>query len=113
MNLIEITNVAREDIAESAEFISKENFGAAIRFLDAVEDSIKLIGRSPRIGRIHKSASRKHVRVWFVRGFSKYLVFYAINDHTISIVRVLHSARNYFNEFGFSAEDKVQFGTED
>ncbi len=34
------------------------------------------------------------IRLWFVKGFEKYLIFYRVFDNYIEIVRVLHSAQD-------------------
>jgi toxin ParE1/3/4 len=39
------------------------------------------------------------VRVWHVRGFRNYLIFYRPIDNGVEVVRVLHGARDIEKEF--------------
>ena len=41
------------------------------------------------------------MRIWQVSGFSNYLIFYRVNETDLTVVRILHGARDYdtiFNE---------------
>lgn len=50
----------------------------------------------PLIGSERKFFNSKlwGIRLWFVKGFEKYLIFYRVFDNYIEIVRVLHSAQD-------------------
>ena len=36
----------------------------------------------------------KDIRIWLVKGFEKYLIFYRAIDELVEILRVLHASRN-------------------
>ena len=70
-----------------------------MRFVDAVEETCRLIAISPlgyaimeppKQGRPMPVALRKRT----IKGFEKYLVFYFMEDDEVQILRVLHGARD-------------------
>lgn len=94
--LVKITRPARKDILESAQFIADENPKAALRFLEAVDKSIEQIRKTPGIG-APKVIGGKDVRMWIVKGFQKHLIFYTARTDEITIIRVIHSSKDYKN----------------
>lgn len=54
---------------------------------------------NPHIGpaRAFENPELKDVRLWLVRGFDKYLIFYRATAEVVEILRVLHSARDIDN----------------
>ena len=62
----------------------------------AVEDSIEQISRNPFVGSIRelKNSRVKNLRMWTVKGFTDYHIFYTVEEETIEIIRVLHGARD-------------------
>src|ERR1700693_2717807 len=62
----------------------------ADRYLDLLEEKMRLLATSPRMGRKHLELSAD------LRGFpvDDYIVFYREASQGIDIVRVLHSARD-------------------
>lgn len=93
--LVTKSRLAREDILESAKFIADDNPEAGIRFLDAVDETLQLIKTTPLIGRVKLIGKEKNIRMWFVKGFSKHIIFYTYSRQEIRIIRVIHSARDY------------------
>ena len=87
---------AERDIEECFVFIGEDNLDIAVRFLVAVEDSIEQIGRNPFIGKTceFKDSQIKNLRMWKVKGFTNYQIFYKIEENIIEIIRVLHGARD-------------------
>jgi len=96
---VQTTSLARKDIIESAEFIARENIDTAVRFFDAVELTLEMIKTTPAIGRKKNIGAEHNLRMWFVKGFPKHLVFYTANKSEIRIVRIIHSSRDYAKEF--------------
>ena len=89
---------ARRDLIEQASYLA-ENASPSVaeRFLDAVEQTAAGLAAMPRKGRVWKSArfeTRSELRVWKVAGFPKILIFYQLESSGISVVRVLHGARD-------------------
>lgn len=87
---------AERDIEECFVFIGEDNLDIGVYFLVAVEESIEEIGRNPFIGkqRTFKSSQLQNLRMWMVKGFSNYQIYYTVKDETIEIIRVLHGARD-------------------
>lgn len=87
---------AERDIEECFVYIGTENLDAALRFLISVEESLELLARNSEIGVVREFASSKYfgLRMWPVRGFDRYEIFYLQDETSIDVVRVLHSARD-------------------
>ncbi len=93
---------AERDIEECFVYIGSGNLDAALRFLDAIEDSLETISENPLIGspREFYNIGDKNLRMWLVTGFENYEIFYLVEDEIIDVVRVLHSARDLEGIFG-------------
>jgi toxin ParE1/3/4 len=87
---------ADRDIGIQFEFIAKDNLQAAVRFYEAAFRAFDVLQTNPHIGpaRDFENPQLKDVRIWFVRGFEKYLIFYRATDELVEILRVLHSSRD-------------------
>lgn len=93
---LRILPAADADLDEHAAFIAADSVEQAIRFLDCVQSTYKLILDDPSrwalFGFVHPTL--QHMRKRSVIGFAKHLVFYRIDADTVEIVRVLHGARD-------------------
>ena len=87
---------ADADIDECAAYIARDNPGAALRFLDAIQQALATISEQPAIGSLRYAhlPMLDSLRMWVVSGFENYLVFYIERMHFIDVVRVLHAARD-------------------
>jgi len=87
---------AERDIEECFVYIGEDNLDIAVHFLVAVEDSIEQIGRNPFIGSSRKFANSQieNLRMWKVKNFTDYQIFYTVEEETIEIIRVLHGTRD-------------------
>lgn len=83
------------DLVETAFYITEDDPELPDRFLDAFEEKLEDIRRTPKIGSISRFRDWLNVRMWFVRGFRKSLIFYTENADEIVILHVVHSARDY------------------
>ena len=95
---------ARRDLVEHFVYLA-ENGGlnVAERFLDRAEASFADLARQPMIG---APLTLKHpdlagMRKWRIKDFDNYLVFYQPRPNGVSIVRVLHAARDWWSLLGF------------
>lgn len=93
---------AERDIEECFVYIGEDNLDITVHFLVAVEDTIEEIGRNPFIGkqREFKSSQLQNLRMWLVKNFSNYQIYYTIEAENIEIIRVLHGARDIEDIFG-------------
>ena len=87
---------AERDIEECFVYIAEENLDKGVYFLVAVEDSIEELAKFPFLGKSKEfqNTAFQNVRLWRVKTYEKYLIFYSVKDETIEIIRVLHSSRN-------------------
>jgi toxin ParE1/3/4 len=87
-----------ESIAEQAEYLGQEaNPEVADRSIEAVKDTTIQLAKTPYLGftREFRNAKLRSVRVWRVKGFEKYLIFYAPKQDSIEFFYLIHSARDY------------------
>lgn len=91
-----ITSAAEFDIDEHAAFIAGDNLEAGLRFLDAIELARDELAHHPEIGAQQEfdSPALSGLRIWPVPRFERWLIFYRFEGDTVTVVRVLHSARD-------------------
>lgn len=88
---------AERDLLGHADYLARQgSMDVALRFLAATDETFQQLLDSPHLGSTtsYHAAESLGLRVWRVRGFSKYLIFYRSDANGIEIVRVLHSARD-------------------
>lgn len=95
--------VARRDLIAHYRYLA-ENAGEVVadRFLSQAEASFDDLLKQPRIG---SPLTLRHpelvgMRKWRINDFDNYLIFYLPRPDGISIVRVLHSAQDWWNLLG-------------
>ena len=81
------------DLAELSQFIARDNFESALKFLD---EACEKLAAMPGMGatREFKNPLFAAVRFWPIKGFTNYLIFYEPTNRGIKLVRVLHGARD-------------------
>ena len=87
------------DLVETGDYLAEDDIEVADRFFDAFEATLDEILKTPKIGSIRKFRNEIDVRMWFVRGFEKSLIFYTENADEIVILRIIHAARDYTRFF--------------
>ncbi len=87
---------ANKDIDEHFEYIAQDDFDTALKFFDAIRQSIAQLARMPGMGAAYplENTRLEGLRRWPVKGFNKHLIFYLTDDEQIQVLRVLHSARD-------------------
>lgn len=87
---------ALSDLEESAVYLGADNPAAALRFLDAVEATLRLLVKNPELGhtRTFERSALVGLRTIPVKGFGSHLVFYRPTRQGIEVLRVLHGARD-------------------
>lgn len=96
MTTINRSDTAIQDLDDLAKFIQRESPQAAIRFLSAAEATFQCLAAMPELGQ-RQSFGKKEladVRVWQVREFENYLIFYKPSERGIDVLRVLHASRD-------------------
>ena len=90
------TERALRDLDEQGTFIQQDSPQAAIRFLEAADAAFALLARTPHLGSLYQLPGPKFtgMRLWTIKGFEHYVVFYRPIERGVEIVRVLHGARD-------------------
>src|SRR5262245_40534158 len=93
---------AIRDLTDLAEYISRDSLDAALRFLDAAEQTFDFLSEHREVGQFCSFQSPEAVgmRMWPVDGFRNHLVFYRAAETGVEIVRVLQGARDLEALFG-------------
>jgi toxin ParE1/3/4 len=88
--------LARQDLLDEAAFIARDNPEAGDRLYEAAEATFRQLASMPEMGapRTYGRADLTRLRMFPVRDFPTYLVFYRTTALGIEIVRVLHGARD-------------------
>ncbi|MEP7037439.1 MAG: type II toxin-antitoxin system RelE/ParE family toxin [Acidobacteriota bacterium] len=94
---------AERDIEESFVFIAEDNLDSGVYFLVAVEDSLEQLADFPLIGKLRESQNKQfqNMRMWHVKGYENYLIFYAVDEikEMIEVIRVLYASRDIKDVF--------------
>lgn len=89
---------ARDDIIRQFRWylVEQDTSDAAFRFVDAVEDSVAQLVSMPTMGapRELRNPALKGLRVWPVKDFDAFLIFYVVQGDTLRVIRVLHGRRD-------------------
>jgi addiction module RelE/StbE family toxin len=81
---------ARADLLSIVDYISDDNPRAAQRLKDDIEAKVAKLPEHPRL---YRAGRVDGTREMIVR--TNYLVIYTENGHTVTILRVLHAARQW------------------
>lgn len=90
-------SLAKDDLAELAEFIRRRSPRTALRFLKAAERSLSLLAELPELGAAVEfplPAELAGLRCWRIRGFKKHLIFYRFDENTLEVIRILYGTRD-------------------
>lgn len=83
------------DIDAAVDYLLEESIQAAQSFLDNTESAFDLLAQRPGIGsqRFTHLLPSDRLRSWALTGHP-YLVFYLETDHSIDVIRLLHTRRD-------------------
>ena len=85
------TERAQADLLEAWLYIAEDNLAAADRVLDTLEQESKVLLMQPLMGRARPELGSQ-VRSW--PSAAPYLLFYEVDDVELTVLRVLHHARD-------------------
>ncbi len=98
MPRVSVRPTAANDLENGWYYIAQYSLTAADMWLDDIEDTFKTLLKSPYLG-VERNALMEGLRMLVV---GKYSIFYYPDDLGISVIRVLHNARDitplYFNQ---------------
>jgi toxin ParE1/3/4 len=93
-----IRSRARDDIIRQFRWylIQQDVPDAALRFVDAVEETVQQLLLMPDMGapREIRNPALKGLRVWPVKEFEEFLTFYVAQGDALRVIRVLHGKRD-------------------
>ena len=85
------TEEAETQLLEILEYLAGENESAAVRVRDAIYDAAGKLAERPGIGHTREDLTERPVKFWSVYS---YLVVYDPASRPLTIVALLHSARD-------------------
>jgi plasmid stabilization system protein ParE len=86
-----LTDRAEADVQAIADFIAADSVDAAVKVVLALEDAFTLLASRPGIGHTREDLTPRPLKFW---GVYSYLVVYDPASQPLTIVAVLHGARN-------------------
>ena len=93
---IQIERAAELDIAEITAEMRERQPASALRFVKATREAFQSLATHPQMGRQYETTHPllQDLRIWRVKGFEKYLIFYRAGRASIYIERVLYGGRD-------------------
>jgi len=94
---------ARADLIEHYVYLATEaGENVAERFITNAESTFALLATQPNMGAplALRNPELAGMRKWSVEGFENFLIFYLPEDDGITVVRVLHAARDWWALIG-------------
>jgi toxin ParE1/3/4 len=84
-------SLALDDLAEAADFISKDNPEAARKMVRRIWEAANLLAEHPDAGRAGRVPGTRELII----GGAPFILPYRVKDNTVQILCVLHSARKW------------------
>jgi toxin ParE1/3/4 len=81
---------AKEDLFQIWSFIAADNTNAADKWIDKLSVQLSLLAKQPLMGKAREELA-KDLRSF---PFGRYVIFYFPESSGITVVRILHSARD-------------------
>lgn len=94
---------AQADIEAIIDYLLVERPPSAKGFVNILQNTFDLLAENPKIGatRQYSQKALSGMRMFPIKQFSAYLIFYLHDDQTLDVVRVLHGSKEIsalFNE---------------
>ena len=90
----QLTPSAQQDVDRITDFTAEDTVEAALRVLDALEEAFRRLAESPGMGHTRADLTVRPVKFWSVYS---YLVVYDPASAPLTVVAVLHGARDVEN----------------
>ena len=91
-----LTDPARDDLDDVWSYIAGDNVAAADKMIERLAERLDMLARQPLIGEVCPDI-KPDLRSFPVR---PYVIYYAVQADEVSIIRVLHGARDVRRQFG-------------
>lgn len=87
---------ADRDLTEHAQYIARDNVEVGLRFYTAAEETFQALAALPKMGsaRDYRNPRLTGLRMWRVKDFEKYLIFYRPMRDGIEVIRVLRGEQD-------------------
>ena len=83
---------AQRDLHEAWEYIAADNVNAADKLAGQIHQALTLLAEMPGIGHSRRDISNPRYCSWTVR---PYVIVYRYSSRTLTVVRILHGARDF------------------
>ncbi len=93
---IRISPEAEQDLIEIFDYILADDPLAADKTLDVIYSEIHHLSEHPKLGRVGRVSGTREL----VLSGAPFVVPYQVNNNTLEILRVYHSARKWPDDFG-------------
>jgi plasmid stabilization system protein ParE len=90
----QLTPSAQQDVARITDFIAADNVDAALRVHDALAEAFRHLAERPGMGHTRADLTARPLKFWSVYS---YLVVYDPASTPLTVVAVLHGARDVEN----------------
>ena len=94
--LLSRTATYRADLEKVVDYIASENPGAALAIWDEIETQVERLVAYPQSGRLGRVEGTRELVV----NRTPFIVGYRVNGDAILLLRVLHGAQQWPDEFG-------------
>ena len=94
---------AKRDLINHFVYLAEQaNIDVARRFLKATDSACRLLAEMPELGprRRFKRRELAKTRMWPVKEFREFLIFYEPIDGGIRVLRVIHAKEDYWRVLG-------------
>jgi toxin ParE1/3/4 len=93
MRAIVFSPVAPQDVTQLWEYVAERNPRAAEALLDQIDRDVHRLALMPGIGHKRRDVQDKRYRFWIVA--RSFVLAYRFDEDTLTVVRVLHGARDF------------------
>lgn len=94
-----------EELVNLSAYLAEHNEDIAQSFLNACDATFRFLASNPHAGagREFENSALSRVRMWRIKNFEKYLVFYIPTETGVKILHLLHS-RGITIEYSMTSE---------
>ena len=93
---LQITPLAQRDLEEITDFIALDNPARAVSFIDELRAQCTRLCANPSAYRLRPDIAGGLRSC----AYGRYVIFFDVNERQLTIVRILHSARDVTQQFG-------------
>jgi toxin ParE1/3/4 len=90
-----------EELVNLSFYLAEDDEELAQTFLNTCDETFRFLAENKFIGRLKEFSNPKlsEIRMWRVKGFERYLIFYKPTALGVKIIHIFHSAKDYNRVF--------------